>query len=113
MNLYDYGSLASAKRCSLKETSYDSRHKEWMTESELQVIHFDQLKENFSRKNHLSVFPDSADAVFDDGKGKVFLVEFKNGYLDKNSPQIADAERTTTPLDKISLGNSTRHCPLK
>lgn len=38
------------KKTTLKETSFDSQNREYMTQSTLEVINFDNLKEEFFQK---------------------------------------------------------------
>lgn len=76
-------------RDSLKQTSVDKSRKkkgivEYMTESEMQVINFDSVKEDYVKKGRLklSEVPSSNDALFLGKDGRVCFIEFKNGEID-------------------------------
>lgn len=83
LKLSDYR-MFRENMATLKETSVDKRdeeHLEYMTESDREVVNFDRVKEKYIEHLGLSVAPKSNDALFDDGRGKVIFVEFKNGYI--------------------------------
>lgn len=69
----------------LKDTSIDKSNNEvvYMTESPRQAVNFDEVKEKYIKNLKLSETPKSNDALFDNGKGFLVFVEFKNGYIDK------------------------------
>ena len=70
----------------LKETSVDDRDGEkiYMTESLRRVINFDDVKNEYVKRLGLSEIPKSNDALFEDGKGSLLFVEFKNGFMDRS-----------------------------
>ena len=69
----------------LKETSIDNRDGtlQYMTLSTREVINFDGVKEEYIKSLRINEAPKSNDALFDDGKGCLVFVEFKNGYMDR------------------------------
>lgn len=68
-------------RSTLKETSKDDTTSSYMTDSALEVVNFDSVKDEYVKKLALYETPASADAFHVDG-GNLYLVEFKNGYMD-------------------------------
>jgi len=79
----------------LKETSIDKRDgtPQYMTLSTRDAVNFDDVKEEYVKQLGVSEIPKSNDALFDDGKGFLVFVEFKNGFMDRPKqfavPQIA------------------------
>lgn len=73
-----------------KETSYDKDGKvpRYMTNSEIQVINFDKVKDCYIKDMFLSNTPCSNDALYIGKDNKIFFVEFKNGALEKNRKMI-------------------------
>lgn len=71
---------------SFKDTSRDSDGEvpEYMTNSEIQVINFDKVKESYIRGMNLSDTPCSNDALYIGKDEKLFFVEFKNGVMKNN-----------------------------
>lgn len=71
----------------LKETSADFRNGlktvQYMTESQLQVIDFDAVKNEYSKPLQLREVPKSNDALFEADGHVIAFVEFKNGKLDR------------------------------
>lgn len=61
----------------LKNLSYDES--EYMTESLLEAINFDKVKEKHCRDLRLSNFPNSCDALYQNDE--IFFIEFKNGSM--------------------------------
>ena len=57
----------------------------FMTDCATQVVNFDQVKEKYIVPLKLSETPASNDALFENGKGNIIFVEFKNGYIDKKT----------------------------
>lgn len=70
-------------RCSLKKASEDSDGKNpgYMTESEMEVINFDKVKDSYIRGMKLSKTPCSNDALYFAENGKIYFIEFKNGFM--------------------------------
>ena len=73
-----------------KETAYDKDGKEpgYMTNSEIQVINFDKVKDCYIKDMSLTGKPCSNDALYIGKNSKIFFVEFKNGNLEKNKQKI-------------------------
>lgn len=73
-------------RTTLKETSYDNDNNEYMTESTLEVVDFDKLKNHFQsnldRKDERTFC--SNDALFENHDGEIFMIEFKNGRIQRD-----------------------------
>lgn len=69
----------------LKKTSKDKGRNEYMTESDLEVVDFDKVKEAYIRGMALSEEPCSSDALYADKTGDIYFVEFKNGFVDKRT----------------------------
>ena len=69
----------------LKETSIDKRGgtPQYMTLSTREAVNFDGVKEEYVKPLGVSEIPKSNDALFDDGKGFLVFVEFKNGFMDR------------------------------
>ena len=63
-----------------KETSYDKDGEEpgYMTDSQIQVINFDKVKDGYIKNLALSNTPCSNDALYFGKDNKIFFVEFKN-----------------------------------
>ena len=78
---FDYTNRAWIResRTSIKNTSYDKDNNEFMTESSLNVISFDSVKEKYLSIHDLDKsWSNSADALASDGI-QTYLIEFKNG----------------------------------
>lgn len=69
---------------SLRNTSYDREHNDYMTESNIKVIDFDKVKNNYVAYNISNVdpHPRSNDALYISKDGVWFFIEFKNGNVD-------------------------------
>lgn len=67
-----------------KETSKDDHDGSitYMTESQYQVISFDDVKEEYIKDLGLKSVPRSNDALLSLPDGSLVFVEFKNGYID-------------------------------
>lgn len=70
----------SKYKVSIKETSYDDAQKEYMTESQIEVIDFDKVKDEYIHTLKLSESPKSCDSLYINGDEKIFI-EFKNGKV--------------------------------
>ena len=85
MEIQDYKEIEIFKNniSTFKETSHDTdgRCPGYMTESEIEVINFDKVKEDYVRGMKLSKMPCSNDALYIDKDKKIFFVEFKNGQM--------------------------------
>lgn len=80
---YDKIALFKENKSSLKETSKDSDspNPECMTNSEIEVINFDKVKESYIKDMKLSYTPCSNDALYIDKNGELYFIEFKNGII--------------------------------
>ena len=67
----------------LKETSLDGESSiaEYMTESQIEVVDFDKVKEEYAGNLHLSIRPTSNDALHIAAGSNDTFIEFKNGSL--------------------------------
>jgi hypothetical protein len=55
----------------------------FMTSSKKQAVNFDKLKDSIAAKYALAVSPASCDALYMQSEHEWFLIEFKNGKIDK------------------------------
>lgn len=69
----------------LRETSKDGPKDNpvYMTQSTREAVAFDEVKKEYVSGLGLSDNPKSNDALFDDGRGCLVFVEFKNGFMNK------------------------------
>jgi hypothetical protein len=67
----------------LEKIARDQNHGCSMCGSRLKAVHFDKLPAVYSRERHLPVVPCSNDALYISEDGKWYLIEFKNGSIDK------------------------------
>lgn len=83
---YDKIEIFRKNITSFKETSKDtdSGTVKYMTQSEVEVINFDKVKEDYIRGMKLSATPCSSDALYIKNEGKLYFVEFKNGFMKKD-----------------------------
>jgi len=65
----------------LKREFVDTTNKEFLVDSNLKVINFDQFSKKYSSKFHLPVQPKTNDALYIDQDGKWTFIEFKNGNM--------------------------------
>ncbi|MBD5524271.1 MAG: hypothetical protein HDR04_07610 [Lachnospiraceae bacterium] len=67
----------------LKETSWDKDGDcpGYMTDSSIQVINFDKVKEAYIKNMGLSSTPCSNDALYIGDNEKIYFIEFKNGVV--------------------------------
>lgn len=80
-------------KSTFKETSLDDSGKEnqYMVDSEIEVIDFDRVKSAYIKGMGLNDTPSSSDALYERQPGEYFLVEFKNGRL--NKPDIYSVQK--------------------
>ena len=81
INLSEYEELSAYT--SLKQASRNGCEKDkeiYMSESAMEVIDFDKVKNEYGRKLRLSIFPASNDALMQ-SNDKVFFIEFKDGNM--------------------------------
>jgi len=89
----------------LEKTSYDKEHDEYMTESQLKVISFDCVKEEYAKA--LSVTqPSSSGAFFVNREGKMFLIEFKNGKIIEVVKGREKVKKEFTKQMRLKIGES-------
>lgn len=69
-------------KTSIKKTSYDDAQNQYMTESELEVIDFDKVKEKYIENLKLAEPPKSCDSLFFLDSNKKVFIEFKNGKVE-------------------------------
>lgn len=74
----------------LKEASRDNHNKidYFMTESKINIIDFDAVKDDYIRNLKLKEKPKSNDALLQSSNGDLAFIEFKNGRID-NSLQFS------------------------
>lgn len=70
--------------CTLKKSSMDTTNKNPMCESNLKVVNFDKIPNEYARERGWSGVPKSNDALYIDVQGKWFFIEFKNGTIHKD-----------------------------
>ena len=72
-----------------KETSKDDPEKgcepKYMTQSEVEVINFDDVKKQYIHGMKLNSVPNSSDALFISRDGSYYLIEFKNGKISQKT----------------------------
>lgn len=88
----------------LKETSKDKANGEFMTESQLEAIDFDQVKLDYSGKFNLKNTPKSNDALCKID-GKFYFIEFKNGKIIPHElwQKIYDSVFILSDINEVSL----------
>lgn len=69
--------------CTLKKASKDTTNNLYMCESNITVIDFDKMPNEYSRGKGWNAVPSSNDALYVDEK-KWYFIEFKNGGIKKN-----------------------------
>ncbi|MEG1416765.1 MAG: hypothetical protein RSC49_09235 [Clostridium sp.] len=91
MDLTNFYSNDIFKECvsTLKETSKDNNGKsvEYMTESKVEVIDFDKVKEKYIKDKNIPGTPKSNDVLLINSEDDLYFIEFKNGSLRKRSDQ--------------------------
>lgn len=81
-SINDYGAFTCCMS-TLKKTSLDdgSGKNQYMTESQMSVVDFDKVKDNYARLNNITPTPKSNDALFNAREDDYIFVEFKNGKI--------------------------------
>lgn len=69
--------------CTLKKASLDETNKEYMCESNMKVVHFDKIPNEYARGKGWIGVPSSNDALYISAQGKWYFIEFKNGEVKK------------------------------
>lgn len=72
-------------KTTLREASKDDSSDLYMTESFLEVVNFDKVKEEYIRGMKLAYTPCSSDALYYGEDDKVYFIEFKNGLMDNRT----------------------------
>jgi len=67
----------------LQETSKDAHNGEYMTTSQIKVINFDNVKDEYYKKLDIKDTPMSIDALYIREDEKIIFIEFKNGYINQ------------------------------
>lgn len=67
--------------CTLKKASYDDANKEFMCESQIEVIDFDKFPNEYARDKGWNGVPKSNDALYISKQKKWYFIEFKNGSI--------------------------------
>lgn len=83
----EYEKVSAFKKniTTFKETSRDSSESNdvYMTQSQIEVVNFDNVKSEYIRNLKLTKTPLSSDALFIKSKNEIYFVEFKNGKISK------------------------------
>lgn len=69
--------------CTLKRASTDTTHSDAMCESNIKVVNFDKIPNEFARGKGWKGVPKSNDALYITAEGKWYFIEFKNGKIEK------------------------------
>lgn len=69
--------------CSLKELSKDTSNQEYMCESQLQVMNFDQMPKIYQQWLKCRTTPKSNDVLYITSNDMWYFIEFKNGRIKK------------------------------
>jgi len=75
--------ILSNNKSTLRATSKDDSNEVFLTESTLEVVNFDKVKKEYIRNFEIAEEPASVDALYSDGNGELYFIEFKNGYISK------------------------------
>lgn len=68
----------------LRECSCDGRNDEYMTESDIQVIDFDDVKDDFCKSSLIKSLRSVDSLYFNEADDILYLIEFKNGRLGRD-----------------------------
>lgn len=79
--------ILNNNKSTLKDTSIDSANNEYMTESDIEVIDFDEVAKKYKVLRGITDLPTSNDALFI-GENEIFFIEFKNGQIDANNIRL-------------------------
>lgn len=84
---YDDIEIFKRNSSTLRETSWDKDgvNPGYMTDSDIQVINFDKVKESYIKDMGLSCTPCSNDALYIGKDEKIYFIEFKNGVVKNNT----------------------------
>ena len=74
----------------LENISLDKINSQYMTNSKLEAIDFDEVKNEYINSLNLYKFPHSNDALFIDKENNIMIfIEFKNGFAGLSSKFLA------------------------
>lgn len=95
---------------SISIDNHDPKRKQYMTNSEVNAVDFDAVKDNYVDKMNLLTVPPSVDALMFLNDGDI-MIEFKNGVVDKKLVEaivdkmlnsvIIYSDITKTPISAI------------
>ena len=85
-----------------------------MTQFTRSAVNFDAVKKEYSSPLKLSKVPSSNDALFDDGKGSLVFVEFKNGFITREKileiwKKIYDSTLIFTDITSTGISYTREH----
>lgn len=69
--------------CTIKKASLDDSNKISMCDSQLKVINFDKIPNEYAKGKGWNSVPCSNDALYISIEGEWYFIEFKNGSIDK------------------------------
>lgn len=103
--------LSNLKRLSLDD---GKGQKIYMTQFTRNAVNFDAVKKEYSSPLGLSKIPSSNDALFDDGKGSLVFVEFKNGFINRKKileiwKKIYDSMLIFTDITSTGISYTREH----
>ena len=103
--------LSNLKRLSLDD---GKGQKIYMTQFTRSAVNFDAVKKEYSSPLKLSKVPSSNDALFDDGKGSLVFVEFKNGFITREKileiwKKIYDSTLIFTDITSTGISYTREH----
>lgn len=96
----------------LKKTSYDDSNEQYMTESNLSVYNFDNVMKHYCKSRKIKKYiPSSADAFYVCKNNEMYLIEFKNGRINKEDifgikKKILESLLVMTDLFKIHISDT-------
>ena len=75
--------ILNSNKSTLKEASRDSANNEYMTESDIEVIDFDEVAKKYKVLRGITDLPTSNDALFI-GENEIFFLESSFDILSRN-----------------------------
>ena len=97
----DLSAFSSFKNAitTLQEASKDTGNGTYMTNSQYEVLDFDEIKKLYANNHAINKHPSSADALSQDQNGSFIFVEFKNGEVDSKNINKKIYESTAIFMD--------------
>lgn len=95
----------------LKNTSYDKSHNEYLSDSGVKAISFDEFKEFYCKSfNKRTILLNSVDAVFIEGN-RIIFIEFKNGNIENKNIKykIKDSILMCSDILDVSIRYFRKH----